>query len=137
MPYDLDQCLAMNARRAARAVTRRYDAALRAHGITAAQFVLLGALQRQPDWTVTGLAEQLTMERTTLTRNLDLLQARGLVAAEAETGVARRSHVTPVGEGLIAALLPVWESTQEAARADLEPGEFAKAIMVLQRLAQL
>jgi DNA-binding MarR family transcriptional regulator len=136
MTDDFTQCMATNVRRAARAVSRRYDHELRGFGVTAAQFALLGSLLTHEDRPVSELAEFHVMERTSLTRNLDVLERRGLISCRhAEAGNGRLSRLTPEGRSLIDELVPQWRQTQDAMRKEITEEEFAIAIRILQRLA--
>ncbi len=65
-------CLALN--KAARATSRRYDAALKPVGITSGQFTILSALLQDRPPALGALAEALGMDRTTLSRNLKPLE---------------------------------------------------------------
>lgn len=138
MTDDFTQCMATNTRRAARAVSRRYDRELRAFGVTAAQFALLGSLLTHEDRPVSELAEFHVMERTSLTRNLDVLERRGLISCRhAETGNGRLSRLTPKGRELLDALVPQWRQAQQDMRHEISDEEFSVAIKVLQRLAAI
>lgn len=138
MSDDFSTCLMANARMAARAVTRRYDAALRPYGITAAQFSLLGKVGGQEALTVSALAEANAMDRTSLTRNLDLLERMGLISsAQAPKGNGRLCTLTPKGRALIAELIPIWRQGQAEMRALLTPDDFDATIKVLKRLAEV
>lgn len=99
-------CAVMNFRQMARAVTAHYDAQLRPAGLRATQLNLLMAIESGASTTITGLAEILAMERTTLTRNLKLLRDRGLVEK-------KRIALTPSGRRSAAAALPLWQGAQE------------------------
>ena len=70
-----DRCLALRALSTARAVTRRYDAALRPSGLTITQFTLLISIARLKPVAISALADVLSMERTSLSRNLKPLEA--------------------------------------------------------------
>lgn len=123
MSYDYKNCVVLNARMAARAVSRRYDRKLRKFGITAAQFGMLGALAKQGATSVTELAGELAMDRTTASRNLDLLARKGLVSGESgEKGNVRLCSLTENGHALVARLEPKWREEQEALR-QLMPGQ--------------
>jgi len=114
------QCLCNGLRRAARAVTRLYDGLLAPSGLRATQFSILAALDVASPIVLGKLAERLVTERTTLTRNLSLLEARGLV--HAETGKDQRQrHITITREGREAlnAALPYWEQAQSFLRGRL------------------
>src|SRR5215469_18011703 len=75
-----DTCLCLHLQRAARAVARRFDAALRPLGLTSGQFSLLMALNRPEPASIGNVASLLAMDRTTLTANVKPLERRGLVA---------------------------------------------------------
>ena len=74
-----DTCLCLHLQRAARAVARHFDAALRPHGLTNGQFSLLMSLNRPEPPSIGSVAALLAMDRTTLTANLKPLERRGLV----------------------------------------------------------
>src|SRR6202165_4881667 len=74
-----DPCLCLHLQRAARAVARRFDAALRPLGLTNGQFSLLMSLNRPEAASIGGVSTLLAMDRTTLTANLKPLERRGLV----------------------------------------------------------
>ncbi|WP_313517867.1 MarR family winged helix-turn-helix transcriptional regulator [Pseudomonas sp.] len=72
-------CLCTQLRRTARGVTRRYDDALAGAGLTTAQFSLLRHLQRLDSPSITDLATAMGLERSTLGRNVRVLEAQGLL----------------------------------------------------------
>jgi len=138
MPDDFDLCMVGNARTAARAVTRRYDAYLRSYGVTATQLSLLGGLRMLPEATVSEVAEARGFDRTTLTRNLDRLEAMGLVASRrAARGNGRICQLTGKGNMLIEELLPLWRKAQAELSAELSHDTFADSINMLRRLAKV
>jgi DNA-binding MarR family transcriptional regulator len=98
-------CAVMNFRQVTRAVTAQFDDALRPTGLRATQLNLLVVIEGAFAVTVTDLAGILAMDRTTLTRNLKLLRARGLVEAD-------RIALTSKGRKVAAAALPRWEKAQ-------------------------
>jgi len=109
-----DTCLCLHVQRAARALARRYDEALRPVGLTSGQFSLLMALNRPHPPGMGQVSSLLAMDRTTLTANLKPLERRGLVAVAAGAS-DRRSRLlalTPAGRALLADALPIWERVQ-------------------------
>jgi DNA-binding MarR family transcriptional regulator len=138
MADDFSQCMVSNSRMAARAVTRRYDAYLRPYGMTATQLSLLGAIRMLPGLTVSELAEARGFDRTTLTRNLDRLEERGLAAStERERGNGRIAAITPKGDALLDQLLPLWREAQADLRTELSRETFDDSIKTLKRLAKV
>jgi DNA-binding MarR family transcriptional regulator len=136
MADDFTQCMVSNSRMAARAITRRYDAYLRPHGMTATQLSLLGSIRMLPGSTVSQLAEARGFERTTLTRNLDKLEQMGLVTSVTQ-GRGRIVEITPTGKAMLRELLPLWRQAQAELRAELSPNAFDDSIKTLKRLAKV
>jgi DNA-binding MarR family transcriptional regulator len=107
-----DTCLCLHLQRAARAVARRFDEALRPLGLTNGQFSLLMSLNRPAPPTIGSVASLLAMDRTTLTAALKPLERRGLIEVRVD-GADRRSRrlmLTPEGRELLAEALPIWQS---------------------------
>ena len=75
-----DNCLCLRVQRASRAIGRMFDDAFRPYGLTNFQFSLLMMLNRPSPPTIGGLAENLAMDRTTITANLKPLERRRLVS---------------------------------------------------------
>lgn len=111
-----DTCLCLHLQRAARAMARRFDEALRPLGLTNGQFSLMMSLNRPEPPSIGSVAALLAMDRTTLTAALKPLERRGLVTVRADPG-DRRSRLltlTPAGRALLAGAVPIWESTHGA-----------------------
>jgi len=98
---------------ASRQLTRLYDEALSDAGIRLTQFSLLSVIRDQ-HIPITKLAERLFMDRTTLARELQPLQAQGWV--QLRPGVDRRMKLvslTAAGEALLERTFPLWQRAQE------------------------
>ncbi len=108
-----DHCLCLHVQRAARALARRFDEALRPIGLTNGQFSLLMALNRPKPPGIGSVAELLAMDRTTLTANLKPLERRGLlkIAADKEDKRTRRLSITAAGRNLLHKAYPAWKAT--------------------------
>jgi len=138
MEVDFATCLVFNTRVAARAVTRRCDAMLRPYGVTSAQFSLMGGIRRGEGQTVTALAETNGLDRTSLTRNLDRLEAMGLLTSRpAEKGNGRVCDLTEEGEALVQRLVPVWVKAQTEMRELMSTNDFSTTLTVLKRLSRV
>jgi DNA-binding MarR family transcriptional regulator len=115
---ECQDCLCLASRRAARAITRSFDRLLRPHGIRATQFTILTMLILRGPTTIGDLAEALGIERTTLTRNLALLEAKSWVTVRA--GEDARSRIVTVaakGRAVVAAAVGAWRKAQHSAAA--------------------
>ncbi|AEI66690.1 MarR family winged helix-turn-helix transcriptional regulator [Corallococcus macrosporus] len=106
-----DHCLCLAVQRAARALARRFDEALRPVGLTHGQFSLLMSLNRPQPPAMGPVAELLAMDRTTLTANLKPLQRRGLVKTSVDPADRRGRLLTLTDAGLqlLQSALPLWE----------------------------
>jgi DNA-binding MarR family transcriptional regulator len=109
-----ERCLCFAAQRTARALGRRYDAALRQVDLSNWQFTLLMMLVREEVPTIGTLSQALVMDRTTVTANLKPLLRRGLlnIHADLEDRRVRRVVISEKGRGLLADALPLWEKVQ-------------------------
>jgi len=120
-----DSCLCLYVQRAARALARRFDEALRPLGLTHGQFSLMMSLNRPEPPAMGAVASLLAMDRTTLTAALKPLARRGLIKIT-EDGDDRRARLlglTPRGKRLLARAVPVWKTTHAEVEAHLGPGE--------------
>jgi DNA-binding MarR family transcriptional regulator len=118
-----DNCLCLHVQRAARALARRYDEALKPAGLTHGQFSLMMSLNRAEPPTIGDVASLLAMDRTTVTANLKPLEKRRLVQVTADKADrrTRRMALTAAGRKLLAAALPLWRREQ-AVTARFVPG---------------
>ncbi|NBF02638.1 MarR family transcriptional regulator [Pseudomonas sp. Fl5BN2] len=108
------QCLCTNLRRAARGVSRYYDGVLDGFGINVAQYSLLNNLLRLDQPSISSLAEAMGLDRSTLGRNVRVLEAAGLVRLmEGDDQRNRLVQLTEAGHERLIAALPVWEAAQQ------------------------
>ena len=129
-------CMCLNTQRAARAVARRYDAAFRPIGLTSGQFSILAGLNQAAPVSIGALADGLGLERTTLTRNLALLEAAGLVALAAGEGDRRVRNValTAQGRAKLVLAMPFWRAAQAEQADHLAPHLWPAVQPALDRL---
>jgi DNA-binding MarR family transcriptional regulator len=117
------RCLCLAARRASRAITREFDHAMRPHGLRATQFTLLAALQLAGPKSIGDLAELLSIDRTTLTRNLAVAEQHGWVKLRPDGNDARSriAIITTKGTRELTAALPDWRKTQQRLTDEIGP----------------
>ena len=113
MTSSASPCTCGRLRRAARALTQLYDDAMAPSGLRVTQFSLLRTLARIGSSRISDLADAMLLERSALSRNLDPLVDRKLVAvspgADART---REVRLTPAGKRALAAAAPHWQRAQ-------------------------
>lgn len=106
-------CVCSNVRKVARAITQLFDEILQPTGLRSTQFTLLVAVALLGEASVMHLSGALTMDRTTLTRNLKPCVRQGVLTVEA--GADRRRHLvrlTERSQEALARALPYWEQAQ-------------------------
>jgi DNA-binding MarR family transcriptional regulator len=131
-------CMGLHIRRASRILTQIYDTALRPVELVLNQFTLLVAIHLVESTSITRLAEELFADQTTITRNLKLLEKRGLVAIE--PGSDRRVKLvslTDEGLTILAQALPLWEKAQTEAQEQFGQQKWQALLSLLSDLKAL
>jgi len=106
-------CVNNNLRRATRIVSSFYDEILRSVGLHANQLVLLVVPYLRGPISINAMAERAGLDRTTLVRNLKLIEERGLITIR--PGEDLRMHIvtlTPKGRKMLIVAVPLWEKAQ-------------------------
>jgi DNA-binding MarR family transcriptional regulator len=101
-------------RKAARRVTRFYDACMAETGLRGTQYVILNLLATHGSSTMTQLADLLAMDRATIGHNLRPLEREGLVTIQVGREDRREREVvlSSLGFTTEAQCKPYWESAQ-------------------------
>jgi DNA-binding MarR family transcriptional regulator len=106
-------CFCMASRQAARKITRLYDGYMQGSGIRVTQFTILSQLMLRGEMPIGKLAGILGMERTTLTRNLALLEQRKWVSIKpGDDPRSRMIGITAQGRGIMRRGFPYWSKAQ-------------------------
>jgi DNA-binding MarR family transcriptional regulator len=132
-----DHCLCLHTQRAARALARRFDDAMRPAGLSNGQFSLLMSLNRPKPPPMGSVAKLLAMDRTTLTAALKPLERRGLVTIrrDPDDRRSRLLELTSAGRAHLQAAVPIWVRTHEAVERELPEGRAEQLRQDLQALA--
>ena len=131
-------CLCLNTRQAARALTRLYEEYLRPCDLTPPQFGLLSALAECPGLSQQGLADMLDLDQTTLSRNLRLLIENKWIKGTRSKEDRRLTcyAVTPAGLEVRQTAAPHWNRAQQHMREALGT-DWETAFSVLRRLSSV
>jgi DNA-binding MarR family transcriptional regulator len=106
-------CFCLASRQAARKITRLYDSHMQESGIRVTQFTILSQLMLRGEMPVGKLAGILGVERTTLTRNLALLEGeRWISTRPGEDPRSRIIAITAQGRGIVRRSFPQWSKAQ-------------------------
>ena len=138
-PYpDFNLCACANLRRATRAVTQAYDAALKPSGLRATQFTMLAVLARRGQLRQSEFADVLGMDGTTLTRNLQpLLKQEWIGIDRDEDQRVRLISITERGRSVLEAAVPLWHEVQDRVRGGLGEVRMAALLSALTATAEI
>lgn len=107
-------CLCIDLRSAANALTRAYDEALAPAGLTVTQLSQMNTIRTLGAPTLGALAEATGLDRSTLGRNVRLLERDGLVEIVPGTDARTRTlRLTAKGEDAWKTASPLWYRTQK------------------------
>jgi len=132
------RCACIRPRRAARALTDVYDRALESTGLKITQFSVLRTAARLEPVSISALALEMALDRSTLGRNLTLLRQRRLIAdAEASDLRERAIKLTPAAHRLLERAIPLWQQAQGTVERSLGKEDVATLYDLLARLEGL
>lgn len=121
-------------RRGSRITTKIYDNFLQPSGLKVTQYSLLSAIKINDNISVSNLATETVLERTTCTRNLKILENKSLVEINyGEDKRVKRVTLTKQGEDVLNLAHPLWEKAQNCIFAKLGRNEVTSLIEELQR----
>jgi DNA-binding MarR family transcriptional regulator len=108
------QCACLSFRQASRMVTQLFDDALVSVGLLSTQLPVLILLSLYSPLTITRLAQLLVMDRTTLTKNLKVLQAKAYIKVMSDKDKRKTLlTLTAKGESMLVKAYPLWQQAQK------------------------
>lgn len=130
----MSPCVCMRVRKLAREISHIYDECLRPAGIRSSQFGLLRCIATLPEPFISDIGRVLSMDQTTVTRNVDKLVKMGLVRTRADRSDPRRKAValTASGKAKLAEARALWEEAQARMQASLGAQDMENLLRLLQ-----
>lgn len=130
------ECACTAIRRAARGITECYDRILAPSGLLSTQFSLLRNIERIGTANISTLAKAVQLDRTTLGRNLRVLEAAELVVLSTDIDQrARTIQLTRKGKNALKTAFPLWTIAQEQVRDLLSKVERDTLFAAVERIA--
>jgi DNA-binding MarR family transcriptional regulator len=119
----VETCSGWNSRLAVRRINQFLDRELAAAGLSAAQLGLMAQIAVLADDTLGALAKRTGFEQSTLSRNLRILEEKGLIEiALVENDLRRRAvWLTESGARRLEAAIPVWRRANAKLAKHLSP----------------
>jgi DNA-binding MarR family transcriptional regulator len=131
----MQRCAANHTRRAARTITRAYDQALQPCGLKVTQFTILVALTKTSFDSITAMADQLALERSSLSRNLTRLEKQDLVR-RTKDGRSQTIEITDAGREKLEEAYPLWREAQDEVEDVIGEENWSDARSLLRSLAR-
>lgn len=137
MKRSISPCFCINLRRAAGVLSDFYDKSLSKAQLTTSQFSLMKSLSRIQPCTVTALADEMGLERTTLVRTIKPLADRGLIHNLAPAKSRNKLlSLTEDGDALMEYAASLWEEAQGAVKAYMGAEQIENLMQLLARLEE-
>lgn len=106
-------CNCINLRRSSQAITEFYDEMIAASGLKISQYLLLSNIKHLGPVSVSSLALEIRLDRTTIVRNLKPLEERGFIIDVATKGTRNRQlKLTDRGFEILRMAAPLWLEAQ-------------------------
>jgi DNA-binding MarR family transcriptional regulator len=129
-------CALSSTRRTARLLTQLYDNYLSEHGVEAVQYALMRMVESAADNGQAAMAKALGIDKTTLSRNLKVLRAKGWVKSVRGDDARQRNIVlTTEGRERLAAARPAWTRAEEQFRAAMSEAQWRGMWSTLQAIS--
>ena len=136
-PERCRDCVCLALRTAARRITQGYDTALAGNGLRVTQFSLLVMVYHLGAPTMKALARMLSSDPTTITRNVQGLSKRRLLALSPGQDLRERKlTLTKRGETVLLRALPNWRKAQTDVVASLNRAELTRLRVLLDQVGR-
>ncbi len=124
-----NNCFCFNLRSTTRTITRLYDKELAPSGLKITQFSILVAIYLFKKATIGEIAKQQSLERTTLTRNLTIMERNGIVTITEDKDARKKIvKLTKKGEAVVQKAIPLWKTVQRKMREQLDDFDCANKL---------
>jgi DNA-binding MarR family transcriptional regulator len=110
------ECVAVRVRLINRVITALYDEVYRPYGLRVSQGNILVAVAQMGRTRPVEISRILRIEKSTLSRDLDLMRKNGWLTSEPPAGGRNQTlRLTPEGRDLLRRVQPAWEQAQAEA----------------------
>jgi len=123
------ECMAFNLKKATRAVQNLFDKAFKSIGLEGTQYTVLAHIYISGPITLTKLADLMSVNRTTLGRNLKPLEKKGLISIKSDDDRrAKLIAITNNGIEVLTRAQPIWKETHDRIKELLGGTNWASTI---------
>lgn len=131
-------CACLHVRRADRQLSQMFDQYVRPLGIRSTQYGMLKCVDGLPDPFISDIGRFLSMDQTTVTRNIEKLEKAGLVETGPHPDDPRKKKVelSPTGKDILAKAHPLWEKAQMRVQSRMGEDDYKALLRLLAKLMQ-
>lgn len=135
----LSECSCNMMRKSARKITQFYENNLREAGIKPTQFSILATLANTGPIQLTQLAGRLVLERTSLTRNLNILERNTWIDIQPGEEDLRQRVVSLTRNGYkqLDCAIPYWQKAQKAIAKDMGQETITRLRTMLDEMTEI
>ena len=135
----LSECSCNMMRKSARKITQFYENNLREAGIKPTQFSILATLANTGPIQLTQLAGRLVLERTSLTRNLNVLERNTWIDIQPGEEDLRQRVVSLTRNGYkqLDCAIPYWQKAQKAIAKDMGQETITRLRTMLDEMTEI
>lgn len=135
----LSECSCNMMRKSARKITQFYENNLREAGIKPTQFSILATLANTGPIQLTQLADRLVLERTSLTRNLNVLERNTWIDIQPGEEDSRQRVVSLTRNGYkqLDCAIPYWQKAQKAIAKDMGQETITRLRTMLDEMTEI
>jgi DNA-binding MarR family transcriptional regulator len=131
-------CHCLKVRRASNSITKTYDKYLTPSGISVSQFSVMEHISKLSPVTVSELALECQLDRTTLVRNLKTLEEKGYVSDISEKDSRKRQLVlTTLGRERLDDAEILWSQAQEYIRSSLGESDLESLTEMMSKIERI
>jgi DNA-binding MarR family transcriptional regulator len=128
-------CLSFNLRKTERVITRHYDSYLAPAGITAVQLPILAIVSTLETPSARAVSDELGLDRSTLSRNLAVLERDGLLELGTSSGPKPGIiSLTAKGRETLRRAHPRWRKAHDAVEKVISGGDITAVLRTLKQL---
>ncbi len=118
-------------------MTQRYERAFNKSGLKATQFSVLVTARNNDGILMTKMARWLGMDRTSLTRTLNIMVEKGLVTVKTgDDKRERRISITPKGVEVLEDAVVIWQNVQSEIVESLGREKWASLLSGLREVSK-
>lgn len=131
-------CNCINPRRASQAITEFYDEAVASTGLKTTQLSLLRHIHRLGPLNMSELAKAVRLDRTTLARNLKVLEAQGFITTTTgKDARTRQLNISDKGVKIVEDAAPYWHEAQEKIKSYLGEEDLRTLTRLLLKIEEI